>query len=537
VRATPATLVLVLAVAAGGGACGGGGDDGGGGDTPGVGGGTITGTVTYDRVPAGDDGLVYSATQRRPVRGAVVQLYDFVNAQSPTPVGTATTTDESGRYTLQVPQTVPASVAVVVLAQTQSPPMVVKDNTSNGAQYGLSSAAFAPAAGTTTKDLHAASGWSGTSYGAARNAGPFAILDSMYTAARAFVAARPSVAFAPLALNWSPRNVPQSGDKAAGRIGTSHWDGQELYILGLADADTDEYDDHVIVHEWGHYFESTLSRSDSPGGTHSTGDRKDPRLAFGEGWGNALSAIALAPDAVYRDTSGPQQSRTGIIDDVEGSGLDPAPGWFSERSVSKILYDVFDAANEPHDQVALGLGPIYDVMVGGQKATPALTTIFSFLTALKAAQPGSAAAIDALAAERQVHVFDEWGAGETNIPPTATNPIYLRLGTDVPFPYSNPTLGFAGADADGTIPFNDLAQNWYFRLVGDGQQHRVTTTSAEDVDVFVYRAGALLNAGSAGRTTSGNENVPFATQAGQTYVIVVTGFGTTAQYTANLTIQ
>ena len=27
--------------------------------------------------------------------------------------------------------------------------------------------------------------------------------------------------------------------------------------------DADEFDDHIIVHEWGHYFEDNFSRSDS----------------------------------------------------------------------------------------------------------------------------------------------------------------------------------------------------------------------------------------------------------------------------------
>jgi hypothetical protein len=54
---------------------------------------------------------------------------------------------------------------------------------------------------------------------------------------------------------------------AAGHIGTSHWNGSALYILGKADVDTDEFDDHVIVHEWGHYFESTLPSIEASAGS------------------------------------------------------------------------------------------------------------------------------------------------------------------------------------------------------------------------------------------------------------------------------
>jgi len=76
-----------------------------------------------------------------------------------------------------------------------------------------------------------------------------------------------------------------------------------IRILGDENNDTDEYDAHVVVHEFGHYFENSLSRADSIGGPHTQSDRLDARIAFGEGWGNALSGMIL-DDPVYRDSSG-----------------------------------------------------------------------------------------------------------------------------------------------------------------------------------------------------------------------------------------
>lgn len=89
-----------------------------------------------------------------------------------------------------------------------------------------------------------------------------------------------------LKVNWSVNNVPQSGDKARGLIRTSHFapDDNQLYILGKDGVDTDEFDTHVIAHEWGHFYQANISRSDSTGGRHGPGDVLDPRLAFGEGW-------------------------------------------------------------------------------------------------------------------------------------------------------------------------------------------------------------------------------------------------------------
>jgi len=90
-----------------------------------------------------------------------------------------------------------------------------------------------------------------------------------------------------------PAGTGSEYELRSGLIGTTHFDGDgNLYILGDADSDTDEYDDHVIIHEWGHYFEQSFSRADSIGGPHGSGDRLDIRVAFGEGWGNAFSAIA-----------------------------------------------------------------------------------------------------------------------------------------------------------------------------------------------------------------------------------------------------
>ena len=65
--------------------------------------------------------------------------------------------------------------------------------------------------------------------------------------------------------------------------------------------DTDEFDQHVIAHEFGHYIENNFSRADNIGGSHGLGDKLDPRVAFGEGFGYAFAAIVLN-DPVARDS-------------------------------------------------------------------------------------------------------------------------------------------------------------------------------------------------------------------------------------------
>jgi len=150
------------------------------------------------------------------------------------------------------------------------------------------------------ENLHAVSGWSiaDSAYTSTRVAAPFAILDSIYVAMKSVLDVHSIVVLPALRINWSVNNTTSSGSLAAGQIGTSHYNGSDIYILGAENNDTDEYDEHVIIHEWGHYFEDKLSRSDSVGGSHTGSDILDIRVAFSEGFGNAFSGIASG-DSFY----------------------------------------------------------------------------------------------------------------------------------------------------------------------------------------------------------------------------------------------
>ncbi len=461
---------------------------------------TLSGTVTYDSVPASASGLAYGATVAKPVRGAVVEVVSGAQV-----LGGATTS-QLGAYSIS--WTGPAAVSVRVKAQTLAPPMRVQDNANGGALYALDSGPV-DASATTALHLHAPSGWTGTSYGAPRAAGPFAILDAMFSAANAFLAVAPSTAFPELRANWSAGN--QAG---------TYYDPQtqQLYILGQADVDTDEYDSHVVVHEWGHYYEDRLSRADSPGGSHGLGDQKDPRLAFSEGWGNALGAIALYPNDVYADTMGAGQAG-GFGFPVEGNTADdPVPGWWSEMSVAHFLYDLFDPPSAPDgDAVDLGLGPIHDVMVGDQRTTPAFTTLFSFVDALKRARPGETTAIDAMLSGRAIAspVLDEWGAGETHAAWAPSLPVYRSLAVGGA---STAVSFLAGYE------LNDLHQNRFLRFTGTGGTVTVRAGSAAvDVSLEVWHAGQPLAYVDA--HYGGEEVAPsIPTVAGDDYLVLVTGW-------------
>ena len=384
---------------------------------------TLSGTVTFDLVPAvAGFGLDYASTQPSPARGVTVELVENGAVRA------STTTDTAGGYSFSVAPERTVTVRVrahMVKSGTPSWDYRVVDNVNDDALYVLDGTPASTGSADSTRNLHAPSGWGGSSYTAPRSAAPFAILDAVYDATQFVVNVNPSAAFPPLAINWSTSNVPNFGgngvpDPSTGELGTSFFvPALGIFLLGAENVDTEEYDRHVIIHEWGHYFEHSFSRSDSIGGPHTRGDQLDLRVAFGEGWGNALSAMVTG-NSVYRDVSGPRQTR-GFGFDVEGplpGNPNPNPGWYSEESVQEILYDLFDdsSLDAAQDGLTLGFAPLYGVLTNQQRFATALTSIFTFIHALKAAEPAAAPQIDGLVNAHDIlAVNDAYGAGQTNL--------------------------------------------------------------------------------------------------------------------------
>lgn len=67
--------------------------------------------------------------------------------------------------------------------------------------------------------------------------------------------------------------------------------GEGIYVLNEVNGDTDEYDDDVLWHEYGHFVAAKFSKDDSQGGIHYLDDYTlDLRLAWSEGWGDFFPA-------------------------------------------------------------------------------------------------------------------------------------------------------------------------------------------------------------------------------------------------------
>ncbi len=484
---------------------------------------TLSGTITFDRVPVSSacvpvpTCLDYSATEIVPARNVQIQIIDAANGVTVLASGA---TDDVGDYSVVVQNF--SDVFVRVRAELVSSNMNVRveNNVHEPGEpdelWVIEGATFNTTGADIQHDMHAPSGWTGNSYAEPRAAAPLAILDTIRAAADLVLSADPSVVFPPLEIHWSPANwpvLPADGiaDPASGEIGTSFYRGGPgggIFLLGAADDDTDEYDPHVIVHEFAHYLEDMFSRSDSIGGPHTLGDQLDMRVAFGEGWGNAFAAIATA-DPIYKDAMGPRQG-SGFDIDIEGENV-AERGWFSESSVHEILYDLFDAdvdvvpGTTVTDLVNLGFGPIFDVFVNELRTTPALTSVFPFMNAIKANNAADAAAIDALLGAQDIEpTVDAYGTSEDNAGSPANAdvlPIYTSLmvngGGEQVCSTDDFSLTFTGAT-------NKLGSRRYLRFTTSGagaHTIRATTTSAPsgertDPDLWLHRAGPIAFADS-----------------------------------------
>jgi hypothetical protein len=525
-------------------ACGG----GGGGGTPPPATVTISGRITFDRITfdaTPGNGLNPPAVEQ-PAREVTVQA---IAATGGTVLAT-TTTDGNGNYSFSVASNTSLFIrARAEMIKTGAAPtwnFSVRNNTNSDALYAVDGNAASSGTANSTRNLRALSGFGTTSYTGERAAAPFAILDTVFKAKALVLTATPDAAFPALSLFWSEDNRPTAARFCPddGDIGTSSYivftageqddctpprtnpDG--IYILGdfaNGNGDTDEFDESVIAHEFGHYIEDRFGRSDSIGGEHAgSDDLLDLRVAFGEGWGNAFSSM-VRNDPIYRD------SFNGVQDDfqIDMETDDPQnEGWFSEASVEEILWDLFDPAND--DPLALGFAPIYAVMTGAQVQTDAVTSIFSFTTGLRAANPGLAGQINALVNAENIHGTDDFGLGETN---DAGDPQIL-LDLFKPIALNAPPIVVCSRSPAGNTDSNKVGNRVLLRFTNDTQRLVTITASganigggtvpATDPDIFVLRRGTLALFGVATGSTETIDQQPLAPG---NYVIEVYDFDIT----------
>ncbi|MGB5722756.1 MAG: hypothetical protein WBM34_18850, partial [Woeseiaceae bacterium] len=506
----------------------------------------ISGKVQHEFVPPNFNcnGLNFLLTETRPIRAATVQLIDDATGN----VLDTTVASDLGDYAFNnVAGNLDVRIRVRAELKRSGAPswdVEVRDNVDTSANppplgsrpLYVYEETFNSGGADLVRNVTATTGWDGTAYTGTRAAAPFAVLDAIYSGMRLVLTADASAIFGPMDAFWSVNNTLTSPtDIDAGELSSSFYRGDldSLFLLGDANTDTEEFDDHVSVHEWGHYFEDVFSRSDSIGGPHAIGQSIDARLAFGEGWATALAAMAL-DEPQYCDTSVPGTTGGfGINTETNNSG---PQGWFNEMSVATFIYDLYDTNADGTDGGSIGFTPIFETMTatGSQKDTDAFTSLFSFATDLRTrVDPADLAFFDSQLIRENIDVtgLDIWGSSQNNI---TTSPNQAR---DVlPLYTTLPTNGTiinicSNSDYDSGRNGNKLAEYRYLRFTTTTPQRftvTMTTTTPtpvtadtedrdqSDPDMYIFLRGQVVAAG-----TSGVDNTEvFTTQtlAADTYV-------------------
>jgi PKD repeat protein len=495
---------------------------------------SVSGNIEFERVPFASvvgDGLDYTRTFVAPAREVEVQL---VRSSDGMTLGTTAVTNAQGQYQLAAPINTDVFVRARAVSRPAAPQSAswniqVRNNTNGNALYVLDGSSFYSCVVNQTRNLRATTGWGGGfagEYTGTRAAAPFAILDTSYAAAR-FVIAQGGTALQLPALNvyWSERNVPVDGDVTQGEIGTTGYVAGNpdvptgIYVLGAEDNDTDEFDEHIVAHEFQHYLEDAVSRTDTVGGPHSLSERLDMRVAFSEGYANAFSAMVLA-DPLYRDSYGSSQGDDFHFS-VESTPSE-VPGWYNEASVQRIAWDLFDDVNDGNDAVSLGFGPMFDVFRDELLTGVPLSSLFSFNTALKQRAGVPDALVDQLVEAEQVP-GTSLGIVSTTMDAYATTETHSGVAEeseDLVLPVYTPiTLGGAAVrlcSSDTLETGTEVEQGGYNKLgirrflrfnVPSPRTIRVTVTCSEsdlscagdpvpNPDFFLSRASTLYYAGS-----------------------------------------
>ena len=227
-------------------------------------------------------------------------------------------------------------------------------------------------------------------------------------------------------------------------------------------ADTDEFDDDVIMHEFGHFLTANYSVDDSIGGPHLiTQNDSDLRLSWSEGWGtffpSAVKHWLISPEVqktalissqavvtTYVDTIGNVRSlqydiKTGEI----GDGFYYAT---SEAAVSRILWNLLEA---------FGMPKIWDVLVNYFPTATQPTSLPVFWDGLLASDfysPNELGVLNGIFSEREVHYSNDSAETDNTLAtatiqavdtaPTVTNTLYSdALLADVDFFAFSATAG------------------------------------------------------------------------------------------------
>ncbi len=438
----------------------------------GCGPGTGQGTTPAPVVPVVFDGVVrYEARHEtptgisregelRPARFVRVRIVD----ESGTPVAEGTT-DAVGHYALEGTS---AATTLEVYARIvhDGHDLAVSRDPGGGQDHVLSiplqqvralaESADATAVGATAVETdHAA-----TAQVDIRDAEPMAgalhILDMLYEGATA-VKRWVDVTLPPFFAYWG-RGITTDWSFYTGE--RPHGSGRyTIELLGgepgqQATTDTDEHDELIVLHEFGHFVMDVLSSDSSPGGQHPRGFLLDPGLAWEEGRATWFATM-VKRSPMYLDTIGIEPGGSlRVSHDLERGHIHDVRGMGSESSVAEVLWDLADGADgvpdQDHDGVALGPAGVLRAMIDISRQDGAHPALPGFLRHL---------ADHDIASEESLRAILILGGHPTSIlPPSGVDPWPRALalpgkasdkidGLSDPAPSGGPPRPLNGQDA------------------------------------------------------------------------------------------
>lgn len=399
---------------------------------------TVSGTWTFDKVPATASGLNFAGTAPTPMRYCLVGLEDQGN---PGVFFSSAYTDISGNYSLPSPQSTNVKIYAFSLVASTSGSVTVVDRASTSTPKTTWSIAT-PNIAVGTLNVTGSS-WNVPDSATHVN-GAFNIADVVFTIQIAVVGLNPSAQFGAATIQFSPSFY----------TGTSYFQGSTGYIKGDRTTDSDDFDDTVIAHEYSHYLQTTFSRSDNIGGTHSLNQIIDPRLALAEGQATFMGNTFMGTP-VYIDTS-----FAGAFTIDLRSAPTTNPGYWNEISVSKIFWACFD----PGGSVALPFSAFWTVFTVDMP-NHTFTYLIEFIDSLRARNTAKGAAIATVLGTESI----TYTPGGT---PSVPNP----------WPYFLPT----GVTLASTL---DSSVSQQSNLMKEANVFYITIPSGQSVTVSVTNTG------------------------------------------------
>jgi hypothetical protein len=311
----------------------------------------LHGTVRYEKILTDSGKLDIDHPLLVPAAGVTVEIVEVV------PIGddrvlASDTTDNNGNFSVRVPLQGTINIKIRALAENGNAQVVDVDS---GKEYAVATDDF-----TVKPQDDVERNVTATDHASDhdRGSGPFNIV-AVISKANAFLhIVAPGLVIPPVVIRWS---TTYDGD--------TYFDATtnppQAFINGVREEDSDEFDDSVIIHEYGHFIAAKFSRDDSPGGAHSLGEKKDPRLAWSEGWANFFSS-SVRNDPKYVDTLDVNGMRSFSFSLNVDVWRNESPGFWSEHTVGSSLWGIFakPAVSGPQAHLGFGFEPIWRLLSG-----------------------------------------------------------------------------------------------------------------------------------------------------------------------------